>query len=398
MQAVIILLGANVRKVLVRLIDVKGDKVIDYSTRSIEIPKYIIVKPAATEELVTFLKMMKFDKVCFATQETVLDILPDLKESIDRKNQSVFLIDEKLSMDHLITKLDFIHNMNPDALVGIGGGAVLDTVKFFGHILNIPLILVPTLASNDGICSPVVSMRLESGRSDSLRARMPFALFADMNIIYNAPKKYLYAGLGDIISNISAVLDWELSAKLTGEQLDYFAKTLSVMSYKSLLNFKRANIDDENFVEMLVNSLITSGISMEYAGNSRSASGSEHMLSHAADMVFDTAFLHGHQTGFYTCVILKAYGTELYEKVLELLCELDFFSYLPQELFNSGIFLQILQLARSIRKRFTILNTLDDNQLIEVFENTVSEICHAISHTETSKARLENEVSSLKSK
>lgn len=361
----------------------EGDVLIDHSTRSIEIPKYIIVKPGASEGLSAFLEMMRFNNVCFVTQKEVLDILPYIRDSIESKDQSVFMVDERPNLNNLISKVDLVHSIRPDALVGIGGGSVLDTVKFFGHILNIPLILLPTLASNDGICSPVVSMKLSNGRSDSLRARMPFALFADVSVIHSAPKKYLYAGLGDAISNVPAILDWELSAQRTGEQIDYFAKTLSVMSYKSLLNFRHASIDDEDFVETLVNSLITSGISMEYAGNSRSASGSEHMLSHAADVVFNSNFLHGHQTGFYTCIVLKAYDAELYEKVLELLCDLGFFNYLPEDLFDSSRFSEILKIARTIRQRYTILNTLDDKKLLEVFEDSVSEIRYAISHTDS---------------
>lgn len=358
----------------------EGDELIDHSTKSIEIPKYIIVKNKATEELVPFLEMMRFKNVCIATQENLLELIPDIYDAIQSSHHSIYRVEERPNLNHLMSKLDSIHDMHPDALVGIGGGSVLDTVKFFGHILNIPLILVPTLASNDGICSPVVSVKLDNGRSDSLRARMPFALFADTSVICSAPKKYLFAGLGDAISNITAILDWELSAQTTDEQIDYFAKTLSVMSYKSLLNFKSANFGDVDFVETLVNSLITSGISMEYAGNSRPASGSEHMLSHAADVVFDRSFLHGHQTGFYTCVILKAYASDFYEKVLQLLCDLGFFSSLPEELFDRATFSEVLKISRSIRNRYTILNTLNDDQLLRIFDDTVSEIKYAISH------------------
>ena len=362
------------------LSNTKGDELIDHSTRSIEIPKYIIVKKKATEELAPFLEIMRFKNVCVATQENLLDLMPDIQKAVNRNDYSIFYVEERPNLSHLMNRLDSVHDLHPDALVGIGGGSVLDTVKFFAHILNIPLILVPTLASNDGICSPVVSLKLENGRSDSFRARMPFALFADTGVIYNAPKKYLYAGLGDAISNVTAILDWEFATNRTGEQIDYFAKTLSVMSYKSLLNFKNANFADEDFVETLVNSLITSGISMEYAGNSRPASGSEHMLSHAADVIFDMAFLHGHQTGFYTCVILKAYGTELYEKVLEFLSDLGFFACAPEVLFKRDRFAEVVKLARSIRKRYTILNTLNDDQLLRIFDDTVSEIKYAISH------------------
>ena len=145
---------------------------IDHSTRSIEIPKYIIVKKKATEELAPFLEIMRFKNVCVATQENLLDLMPDIQKAVNRNDYSIFYVEERPNLSHLMNRLDSVHDLHPDALVGIGGGSVLDTVKFFAHILNIPLILVPTLASNDGICSPVVSLKLENGRSDSFRARM----------------------------------------------------------------------------------------------------------------------------------------------------------------------------------------------------------------------------------
>lgn len=349
---------------------------IDHSTRSVEIPKYIIVRPDAIERFTQFFTNMDFSRACVITQQPILSIVPEIASTIPPdSDRHVFLFaSDRPELNQLISMVKEVHTIKPEVLIGVGGGSVLDSVKFISHIVNIPMVLIPTLASNDGICSPVVSIKLEKGRSDSLRARMPFALFADTQLLSKAPQKYLFSGLGDVISNITAIMDWELSSQKTGEKIDYFARILSEMSYKSILNFSEPSMQNLNFIETLTDSLITSGISMEYAGSSRSASGSEHMLSHAADIVFKSAHLHGHQVGFYTCVILKAYQTPLYQRVMDFFHTVGFFHHIPNALLLSDPFRAITGMARVIRKRYGIMSQLSDPELKDVFESTVSDI------------------------
>ncbi|MEM1874723.1 MAG: iron-containing alcohol dehydrogenase, partial [Candidatus Hadarchaeales archaeon] len=53
----------------------------------------------------------------------------------------------------------------------------------------------------------------------------------------------------------------------------------------------------EESVRKVVKSLISSGVAMAIAGSSRPASGSEHLFSHALDMVAPKPALHGEQCG-----------------------------------------------------------------------------------------------------
>ena len=50
-----------------------------------------------------------------------------------------------------------------------------------------------------------------------MQAIPPIAVVADTEIISKAPRRLLGAGVGDIISNQTAVLDW----KLAGQKADY---------------------------------------------------------------------------------------------------------------------------------------------------------------------------------
>lgn len=44
------------------------------------------------------------------------------------------------------------------AVVGVGGGKVLDFAKYTSYLLRLPYISVPTSMSNDGFCSPTSSL------------------------------------------------------------------------------------------------------------------------------------------------------------------------------------------------------------------------------------------------
>ena len=90
----------------------------------------------------------------------------------------------------------------------MGGGRPIDIAKQAGFNKNIPFISIPTAASHDGFGSARASIRRD-GRKTSMQAIPPIAVVADTEIISKAPKRLLGAGVGDIISNQTAVLDWK---------------------------------------------------------------------------------------------------------------------------------------------------------------------------------------------
>jgi len=100
-----------------------------------------------------------------------------------------------------------------DFLVGVGGGRPIDLAKQAGANCNKPFVSIPTAASHDGFGSARSSIRQEAGQKTSMQAVPPIAVVADTSIISKAPKRLLAAGVGDIVSNQTAVLDWRLMVK-----------------------------------------------------------------------------------------------------------------------------------------------------------------------------------------
>jgi glycerol dehydrogenase len=90
----------------------------------------------------------------------------------------------------------------PAIAIGIGGGKSLDAAKALALKLNIDVITVPTIASNDSPTSASIAMYDENHvmvSVDRLK-RSPEAVIVDTTLIAAAPPAFLRAGIGDAIS------------------------------------------------------------------------------------------------------------------------------------------------------------------------------------------------------
>ena len=252
-----------------------------------------------------------------------------------------------------------------DLIIASGGGRIIDLGKYLSNETMIPVISVPTLISSDAIASPISIIRLDN-KYKKFGSSMPIGVIIDLNIIKNSPSIYILSGLGDLISNISASYDWILSNKRKKERIDHFSRALAYLPAINILNsFETySSIKDLKFLEDLAYGLVFSGISMNIAKSSRPASGSEHNISHALDIVLgETRKLHGLQVGFATLLTVYLQNQiEVYNKIEQLYTYFRF----PKSFKEIGIepenFKKALFLAPSLRDRYTILNeiNLDD--------------------------------------
>src|SRR5437763_941164 len=121
-----------------------------------------------------------------------------------------------------------------EAVAGIGGGRTIDVTKFAASMAGIPMVSVATNLAHDGIASPVSSLEHESGKG-SYGVAPPVAVVVDLDSVQAAPPRMVRAGIGDAISNLSAITDWELAAADTGEPVDGLAVTLAPSAGRAVL-------------------------------------------------------------------------------------------------------------------------------------------------------------------
>ena len=107
------------------------------------------------------------------------------------------------------------------------------------------------------------------------------------------------SGIGDVISNLSAIADWRLAGRERGEPVDGLAVTFAQTAAKAILH-RTDGIDDEDFLVALAEALVLSGLAMATAGSSRPCSGADHEILHAIDHLFPGTARHGELAGAAT--------------------------------------------------------------------------------------------------
>ncbi|MGY0003475.1 iron-containing alcohol dehydrogenase family protein [Micromonospora sp. I033] len=182
-----------------------------------------------------------------------------------------------------------------DAVVGIGGGKTIDVAKYAATRRGLPMVTVATALANDGIASPVASLVTE-GIKGSYGVHIPIAVIVDLDFVAAGPERHNRAGVGDVVSNISALADWELAREVRGEPFDGLAASLSRAGAEAVLNHP-GDMSDEVFVTVLAEALISSGLAMAIEGTSRPASGGCHEIMHAIDALYPGTASHGELAG-----------------------------------------------------------------------------------------------------
>jgi glycerol-1-phosphate dehydrogenase [NAD(P)+] len=182
-----------------------------------------------------------------------------------------------------------------DAVVGVGGGRTLDMAKYAASLSGLPMVAVATSLAHDGIASPVASLE-DHGRKGSYGVQMPIAVVVDLDYVRRSEPAMRRSGIGDAISNLSAIADWRLAGRERGEPVDGVAVTFARTAATSVL-LREDGIDDEPFLVALAEALVLSGLAMATAGSSRPCSGSDHEILHAIDHLFPGTARHGELAG-----------------------------------------------------------------------------------------------------
>lgn len=227
------------------------------------------------------------------------------------------LHDKGMDIDHLIvassTMWDVraveerIQELKPQVVLGIGGGTKIDVAKLSSARQGIPFISIPTTASHDGIASPVASVKGLS-KPYSVVAQSPMAIVADTSIIIQSDYRFTASGCGDVVAKFTAVRDWELAHKVKNEYYGEYAASLALMSAKLVM--KNADVIKpgmEEGLRVVLEALISCSVAMSIAGSSRPCSGSEHLFSHALDLVAPNTAMHGEQCGVGTIMMAYLY-------------------------------------------------------------------------------------------
>ncbi|HEX6459188.1 MAG TPA: iron-containing alcohol dehydrogenase family protein [Thermoleophilaceae bacterium] len=211
------------------------------------------------------------------------------------ENCDIVRVAEGGSLDSALALADRLRKHFYDAVVGIGGGGTLDVAKHAASLVGLPMVAVATSLSHDGIASPVSSLAHE-GQKASYGVQMPVAVLVDLDYVRTSPVRMRRSGVGDAISNLAAIADWRLASRERGEPIDGLSVALAHTGAEAVLH-SDGGVEDDDFLVVLAEALVLSGLAMATAGSSRPCSGADHEIVHAIDHLFPDTALHGELAG-----------------------------------------------------------------------------------------------------
>ncbi len=206
----------------------------------------------------------------------------------------------------------------------------------------------------------------------------PIAVVIDLDVIREAPARFVRSGIGDAMSNISAVADWELACEVNGEKIDGLAAAMARQAGEAVLRHP-GGVGDNAFLQVLAEALVLTGIAMSVSGDSRPSSGACHEINHAFDLLYPKrAASHGEQCGLGAAFAMHLRGAHEESAYMAEVLRRHGLPVLPEEIgFTADEFVRVVEYAPQTRPgRYTILEHLDltNDQIKDTYADYVKAI------------------------
>lgn len=315
----------------------------------IAIPSILKVGQGVLKKIGVYLKAEGLEEIVIFFGDGLVDLFGlDVMNSLKEAGVSVLEYREldTVNIDDIVS-LAFAVPNKAKAVVSIGGGKVIDAGKYAAFLRKLPFISVPTSSSSDGFSSASASLIVD-GRRTSVPARLAYGIIVDTQIIRTAPVKFIYSGIGDMLSKITALYDWRYEDMCGCSVINDFAVMIAKKAVNSFVRTPYQSIQEELFLRELLDSLSMSGIANEIAGSSAPTSGSEHLISHALDKILEEPKLHGIQVGIATYIMSRVQNHR-YVRVNTVLEETGFWEYAASLEMKQEDFLAAIDMAPSMK-------------------------------------------------
>lgn len=245
----------------------------------------------------------------------------------------------KFEIDRLRNSL---RNNGCDVVIGIGGGKIFDTAKAVAHYEELPVVIVPTIASTDAPCSALSVIYTEEGVFSEylLLPKNPDLVLVDTEIVAKAPARLLMAGVGDALATYFEARACFKSNGLTmaGGHATKAALSLARLCYDTLLEdgFKAKLAVENKVCTKAVENIIEANTYLSGVGFESGGLAAAHAI-HNGFTVLDQChhLYHGEKVAFGTIVqlVLENSAVEEIEEVIQLCIKLG----LPVTLEDMGV-------------------------------------------------------------
>lgn len=319
------------------------------ASQHIAIPAILKVGKGTLEKIGTYLSEKGLKNVVLYFGDGLIDLF-GLTVMRGMESAGVEILEYReintTKIDELV-EIAFAIDNRAQAVIGLGGGKVIDAAKYAAFLRKLPFVSVPTSASSDGFSSASASLLVE-GKRTSVPARLAYGIIVDTDVIKSAPEKFIYSGIGDMVSKITSLYDWAYEDSLGCTVQNDFSVMIAKKAVNSFVRTPFASIKDDLFLKELIDSLAMSGIANEIAGSSAPTSGSEHLISHALDKLSEHPELHGVQVGVATYLMSRVQDHR-WKRVNTVFTETGFWGYVKTLNLKREEYLAAIDMAPSIK-------------------------------------------------
>lgn len=270
-------------------------------------PGKYIQSENALSELPGLIKLLGNNGLILASPTAKNKILPEYNFIKSEVSISIEEFNGECCEKELKRLTGIINRKKIEVLIGMGGGKTIDTAKIASDKAGIPVIIVPTIASTDAPCSGCAVIYNEQGVFESVyyQKMNPQVVLIDMNIIANAPVRFLVAGMGDALATWFEARSCERtqSRNECGGISTLTGLNLAKLCYDTILKFgKTAKIACENkIVTPALQHIVESNTLLSGIGFESSGLAGAHAIHNGLTALKEThRFYHGEKVAFGT--------------------------------------------------------------------------------------------------
>jgi len=182
-----------------------GDASPQHSPRTIIAPHRYIQGDGVLDHLGRYLSIVPSRRPAILITEGGMKRVGDRIITSLRKagmDHEILIFEGECSDEEVERHVKRLQGHKTDSLIVVGGGKCLDAGKCVAHVVGVPVVICPTLASTDAPCSAVSVMYTPEGAFDRpwFFPQSPTLVVVDTGVIARAPLRHFVAGMGDAMS------------------------------------------------------------------------------------------------------------------------------------------------------------------------------------------------------
>lgn len=211
-----------------------------------------------------------------------------------------------------------------DMVVGVGGGKIFDTAKAVAAAVDVPVVIVPTIAATDAPCSGLSVVYTDEGQFKEYQffKQNPNLVLMDTEVIAKSPVRLTVSGMGDALATYFEARACQRSDATTcaGDKTTLVAVAIAHLCYDTLMEdgyaakvALEAGTLTPAVEHVIEANTLLSGLGFESAGLAGA-----HAIHNGMTALPEThAFYHGEKVAFGTLTQLVLENADEMAEVLD---------------------------------------------------------------------------------